>query len=308
MNLAPGANGMYQSTGSLIGGGPSWSHSTAPVTQQPGSYLQPGGDYGQYDPSNNYGNSGMSYDAYTKMYGTPQQQEGAASAAGAAANAAGTAQANNPAVNPYLSTGATSSGSGTPVPGVLSGPGYGEDWYAQHGNDINQPTNTQNLFDQGVGRTNSIYDNAIDMTNRQINAQTAARGIYDGSAALGSIGLADSNLRAAQVKDYEGLGEAADAANQGAYTAGSNAANAAQNETTNRISTIVGGQANLSKDQADVVSSFYDMAEKGQLTADMASIEAQIQASGVDAATAQALTNDILQAGGIVAKASSGGK
>lgn len=264
------------------------------------------GLYQQTDPSQPPG-------AASSLYGTPpatssgsgwswaqpfQQAGQAVASAIQPAAALAQQQQQQPAAGP--------GGADTGQPGVLSTPGYGESWYQMYGNDINQPTNTQKLFDQGVGRTNPIYDNAIDMTNRQINAQTAARGIYDSSAALGSIGLADSNLRAAQVKDYEDLGQAADAANQGAYTAGSGAANAAQNQTENRISTIVGGQEKLSADQANVVSNFYDMAQKGQLTADMASIEAQIQASGVDAATAQALTNDILQAGGIVAKASTG--
>jgi len=196
----------------------------------------------------------------------------------------------------------------TPQAGVLSSPGYGEDWYRMYGNDINQPTNTQKLFDRGMSATDSLYGSATDMTNRSINAATAARGIYDGTAAIGSIGLADADLRAKQVQDYEQLGQAADQANQGAYQAASGAANAAQNQTTSRVQDIVGGQEKLSSDQASTIASFYDLAEKGQLTGDMASIEAKIQASGVDAATAQALTNDLLQIGGIAAKAGSGGK
>lgn len=195
-----------------------------------------------------------------------------------------------------------------PTAGVLSGPGYGEDWYAQYGNDINQPTNTQKMFDMGPGAMNPMYDNAIDMTNRQINAQTAARGIYDGSAAIGSIGLADAALRGQQLQDYEKLGTTADAANQGAYTAGSNAANAAQNETTSRVNAIVGGQTQLSTAAANTIDNFYQMAESGQLTADMASIEAQIQASGVDAATAQAIANDLTSLAGSGIKAASSGK
>lgn len=298
MNVLPGQGSTYGSSG-WLGGALGQTGS-----QPPKMYTMPDGSQTPYDPATNYGDSGMSFDAYSKMYGTPEQQGAAQANRSAAATAAGNSAANNPSVNPNLSSTTSSS----PQSGVLSGPGYGESWYQMYGNDINQPTNTQKLFDMGIGTTNPIYDNAIDMTNRQINAQTAARGIYDSSAAIGSIGLADSNLRAAQIKDYENLGQAADSANLGAYTAGSNAANAAQNQTENRISTIVGGQEKLSSDQANLVSNFYDMAEKGQLTADMASIEAQIQASGVDAATAQAIANDILQAGGIAAKAGSSGK
>jgi hypothetical protein len=290
---------------------PFYTGAAAPNTQTQGAgpfYTNPNGTPSQYNPANNYGDSGMSYADYTAKYGTPAQQASAGSAAGAAANAAGIAAANNPAVNPTLPNTTVGQTPGSTPP--LQGPGYGETEFAAHGNDLMGGTNSQALFNEGDAGSNPFYDDAINKTNEAINNQEWARGEWNGGGALAAIGSADANLRGQQALGLTNLANQADSANEGAYTSTMNAANGAETETNNRVSGGVTANMNLSNDQANLVDNFYQMAENGQLTTGMASIEAQLAASGVDAATAQALTNDILQAGGIAAKVSggSGGK
>jgi len=190
--------------------------------------------------------------------------------------------------------------------GPLSGPGYGELWYQQHGNDLNGPTNSQTLFDEGMAGSNPFYQDAIAETNKGINAAENSRGNWNSSAALGSIGMADANLLGQQALGLTTLGGTADTQNTNQYLAESAASNAAQNSTQNRIAGDITANMNLSTAQSNLVDNFSQMAQTGQLTTDMAGIEAQLQASGVDAATAQALANDILTAAGVVTKATAG--
>jgi hypothetical protein len=193
-------------------------------------------------------------------------------------------------------------GSSAPTTGPLSGPGYNESWYAQHGNDLSGPTNSQKLFDEGAAGSNPFYENAMNQTDKSINAAENARGDWNSSAALGTIGSANADIMGQQALGLTNLGSQADTENTAQFTAGSNASNTAQQSTQNRINGDITANMNLSTAQSNLVDNFYQMAQTGSLTADMASIEAQLQASGVDAATAQALTNDILTAGGVVAK------
>lgn len=193
--------------------------------------------------------------------------------------------------------------------GVLSGPGYGETEFQQHGNDLlGGKSNSQSIYDQGVSATNPYYQNAVEQTNKAIDLAESARGEGNSGAALAEVGTADANLYGQQALAQQQLAGQADSANTGQYTATMNAAEGAQNATTNRVNSAASAYTNLSNDQANMVDKFYQMAESGQMTGDMASIEAQLAASGVDAATANAIANDLIQVGGIAAKAASGGK
>lgn len=256
-----------------------------------------------YDPNTNYGNSGMSQSAYYAEFGDPNQQGAAASAAGKAADAAGTAQVNNPSVNPNLPNSTVPGAPGPSMPGVLSGPGYGEAFEAAHGNDLTGPSKSSSLYDEGVSATNPYYQNAMKVTNAGIDMAEAARGEGNSGAALAEIGSADANLSGQQALGQANLASQADAADTSRFTAAATAANNAEGQTTNRVNSAASAYTNLSNDQAQAVDNFYSMAEKGQLTGDMASIESQLAASGVDAATAQAIANDLLQVGAIATKA-----
>ena len=192
-----------------------------------------------------------------------------------------------------------------PTPGVLSGPGYDESWFQQHGNDLSGPNNSQSLYNEGVSATNPYYQHAMDVTNQGINLAEAARGEGNSGAALAEIGSADANLSGQQALAQENLAGQADTANTSQFTAGSNAASAAQNATNTRVSGAASAYTNLSNDQANMVDNFFQMAESGQLQTNMAGIEAQLAASGVDAATQQAIINDLSSLAGAAAKAGS---
>lgn len=192
-----------------------------------------------------------------------------------------------------------------PTPGVLSGPGYGESWYQQNGNNLSGPSNSQSLYDEGVSATNPYYQHAMDVTNQSIDLAEAARGEGNSGAALAEIGNADATLSGQQALAQENLAGQADTSNTSQFTAGSNAANNAETQTNNRVNGAASAYTNLSNDQANMVDNFFQMAESGQLQANMAGIEAQLAASGVDAATQQAIINDLSSLGGAAIKAGS---
>lgn len=244
------------------------------------------------DPNDaNYGGSGMSRSAYYAKYGDPNQQGAGAEAAQHGATTQGNNAAINPAINPALPN--TTVPGAAPTPGMLSGPGYGEQWWQQHGNDLSGKTNSQKLFDEGDAGSNPFYQNAIKTTNDAINLQSAARGEGNSGAALGEIGTADANLLGQQALGLTQLSGQADSANTSQFNAGSGASATAEGLTNARGAGAAAAYTNLSQDQANMVDNFYSMASKGELTADMAGIEAQLAASGVDAATATAIANDL---------------
>lgn len=201
-----------------------------------------------------------------------------------------------------LSGGAVGGGAGAGGQGVLSGPGYGEDWYKAHGNDLSGPSNTQTLFNEGMQGLDPYYNYAQTQVDNSINAQAGARGNWDSSATLGAIGTANADLRGQEAMQLETLANQADASALGRYSASSSASSLAQKDLENRVQEVVSGTEKLSQDQANLVMGFYDMAQKGELTADMAAIEAQMKAAGMDAAQIQAEMNLLLTGGGASAK------
>jgi hypothetical protein len=218
---------------------------------------------------------------------------------GGAGNAVG---AGNPGTS-----GGGGAGVGTPSEGVLSGPGYNEDWYKAHSTDMNGPSSSTKLFNEGMAGSNPFYDNAIQQADQQINNESANRGGWNSSSTMNTIGLTNANLRGQQAHELGMLAGQADSADTSRFTAGSGASNTAQDSTENRVNSATNGYLNLSKDQASMVQDFYDMAAKGLELTDMAAIEAQMKASGMSAQEIASVTNDLLKVASIGVSASGGG-
>lgn len=91
----------------------------------------------------------------------------------------------------------------------LSGPGAGNDYWGGVAGKFKSPkdasqnaTTAWNSFQSSVpADMSSYYDQSVKNTNKDINNQMAARGLYNSSAATNAIGTADANIRAQQAKD-----------------------------------------------------------------------------------------------------------
>lgn len=187
-----------------------------------GSYTNPNGTSSMYDPSNNYADSGMSYQDYTSKYGTPEQQAGAGSAAGAAAWSAGNNQANNPAVNPNLGLPSLTATSGTaPTYGTQSGPGILQQWFNERANG------TDPGYEYATGRGLTALNNQYD-----------ARGAFDSGASE----QGDSDYLANMGSQREGQLDTL--------------ASGASNEYANQISQMLGAGMGLGSGEAGTAGQY----------------------------------------------------
>lgn len=187
--------------------------------------------------------------------------------------------------------------------GVLSGPGYNEDWYKTYGQDLmKSPSASEQLFAKGMEGSNPYYDYAQQEAVKAINDASAARLNFNSSYTMKQIGNTVANIRGQQAKGLTDLAGQSDAARVGRYDFSAGAARSAQNSTEDRIRQIMGGTTDLARGRAGLVDNFYTNAGNISNKANMAAIEAALKESGLSAAEIQNLINNALQAGGVVSK------
>jgi hypothetical protein len=190
-----------------------------------------------------------------------------------------------------------------PTEGVLSGPGYQEDWYKTHGQDLMQgPSASEKLFNAGMDASNPFYDYAEGRATKAINDASAARGNFNSSYTLRQIGDTVANLRGQQAKELGDRAGQADAAKVGRYNASEGYAGDAQRATEGRVNSAVAGTMGLANGQAGLVDNFYTKAGDISNRANMAAIEAQLKSSGLSASEVQNTMNMIMQGGAIASK------
>jgi hypothetical protein len=197
-------------------------------------------------------------------------------------------------------------GSGAPTGGEppLAGPGYGEDFYKKYGEDLMKtPSASESLYAQGAAASNPFYDYAEGQTTKAINDASAARGNFNSSYTMKNIGNAVANLRGQQAHELGQLAGQADQGKFGRYDRGSTYASRAQDQTENRIKGGLDAYGNLARDRAGLVDNFYGEAGRGMSTANLAAIEAQLKAAGMDAAETKAYLDFLVTAGGLAAQA-----
>jgi hypothetical protein len=154
-----------------------FGNAAAPVSNALSSTVGAVGD------ATNYEGTGMSKDAFEKMYGTPDQRAAAGSASGAAAYTAGQNQSNNPAVNPNLPVTMSVPQQAAPTYGSESGPGLLEQWFGERAGG------TDPGYEYAAGRGMKSLDNAF-----------AARGGFNSGASV----QADSDYLANMGSQREG--------------------------------------------------------------------------------------------------------
>lgn len=260
----------------------------------------------------------MAFNAYTNVGG----KTGPGNPIGAAANAGGYLTQNPGTASSGASSG-FASGYGAqldpnnpntlggkfanapgPHSGVLSDPGYNEDWYKKYGESLmGSPSASESLYAEGAAGSNPFYDNAQKQTIKAINDAAAARGDFNSSYTMNNIGMAVADLRGQQAHELGQLAGQADAAKLGRFNASEGYSGDAQNALERRAMGASNAYTNLANDQAGLVGGFYGEAGKEATTAQMAAIEAALKKSGLDMAQFNQLMNSLTSLGGGAIKA-----
>lgn len=187
--------------------------------------------------------------------------------------------------------------------GPLSGPGYSENYYKQHGNDLMTPSASEKLYAEGDAGSNPYYNYAEQQSTNSINAAERARGGFNSGAALSEIGNASANLRGQQAHELGQLAGQADTAKEGRYGLTGQMADTAQSQEQNRIMGGISAETGLGNAQAGQVGGFYGTAGSENQQAQMAAIESKLQASHMSAAEVKQYMDMITNTAGTVIKA-----
>jgi hypothetical protein len=239
--------------------------------------------------------------------GPPSGDPSAAVSAAGGIKPPGPTWGSPPASGPAAGGGAPGVNTGAPPKGregVLSGPGTGEDWYKTYGKGLTEtPGYGEELYKQGVGALNPYYDNAQKEMVREVNNATAARGGFNSSYAINRIARGTESLRGQQARDMAQMAAEADRERLGRMGAGFGAASGAQGLTDSRVQKAVDDAIRLAGGKAGQVGGFYGNIQHGYDAATMASIEANLKASGMSAAEIQSVVNTLMQGASIGVKA-----
>lgn len=195
-------------------------------------------------------------------------------------------------------------GSGSGSEGVLSGPGYNEDFYKKYGDDLmGKPSASEDLYSQGVAGSNPFYDYAQDQTIKAINDQSSVRGNFNSSYTMKNIGTQVASLRGQQAHELGMLAGQADQGRFGRYDRAEGYSKDAQRSTEDRVKAAGNAYTDLANDQADKVHGFYDAAGKEMSQADMAAIEVQMKRAGMTAEEIAAVFKGVGEGAGDIVKA-----
>lgn len=220
--------------------------------------------------------------------------------ASATANAAQDMAHSGLDTSPFGGPGATPP---APTPGVLSEPGYYEEYYKAHGNDLMGPSASEDLYAKGAAGSNPYYDYAEGRATDSINAASRARGGFNSGAALAQIGNSSAYLRGQQAHELGQLAGQADTAKLGRYGLTGQMADTAQSHTENRITGALDREMGLDSAQANQVHGFYADAMAAAQKGDMAAVEARLKAAGMDAAEIKQFTDLFMSGAALATKA-----
>jgi hypothetical protein len=178
----------------------------------------------------------------------------------------------------------------------LAGPGYQEDWYKTYGNDLmGTPSASEDLYSRGVAGSNPFYDYAQEQTIKAINDAAAARGNFNSSYTMKTIGNAVADLRGQQAHELGILAGQSDQGRFGRYDRGNDYSGDAQRAMENRANMSVSQALDVASKRAGLVGGFYGEAGRESTMATMAAIEAELKRMGLDAQYVQQAMNVFMQ-------------
>lgn len=235
----------------------------------------------------------------------------------------GTPQAGS--TNQYLASGGydyAAAHGGTPTATTLANQPISPD-QALMNEANNRPQQQQQYFDymkgQAGGQTNQeqLYNERKNGTDpaaaymdqraiSQINNQLASRGRYNSGPGVRQISDYEANANAQRSQQLASLAGGADSSRLGLDQAYGGAASGASGEQSGYFNQLMQNSQGLAQAKANVFGHYSDAAGSAYSQGQMAQIEANLAASGVDAATLKQFMSDLgnVASGGIKAGSS----
>lgn len=276
---------------------------------------------------------------YDKYYGNgaDQQKQGYRDA-GAAASKLGTDQRDWYSQQGDKALGAFSGGVGTDTAGAVSNNGaagrigngsppptylspdqalldqrnnrstQAQDYFGYMQGQAGHQTNQEELYASRRGGYDPAAAYQDSRATRDINNQLAARGGYNSGAGERQIGDYYANANAQRSRDLAGLAGGADSSRLGVDTAYGNAASGASKENSDYYTGLSDQSLKNAQAKSDVSSHFSELGGNAYSQGQLAEIEANLAASGVDAATRKQFMDDLISAAGGAGKLATAGK
>lgn len=170
-----------------------------------------------------------------------------------------------------------------------------------------QQTNQEQLYQE---RKNGTDPAAAYMDQRaidQINQQLAARGRYNSGPGVRQISDYEANANAQRAQQLAALAGGADSSRLGLDTAYGSAAQGASGEQSGYFNDLQHNAQSLAQAKADTFGHYSDQGGQAFSQGQMAQIEAQLAAAGVDAATRKQFIDDVTKIGTGTFKAATAG-
>lgn len=186
-------------------------------------------------------------------------------------------------------------------------PGQQQAYFDYMKGQVGGLTNEEQLYNERKSGNDPAAAYQDQRATDQINKQLAARGRFNSGPGVRQVSdyLANANFQRSQ--QLASLAGGADNSRLGLDNAYNNAASGASGEQSKYFKDLTTGYQNANQSMADTFGHFADEGEQAYRDGQMAKYEAQLAASGVDAATAHQMASDAFGVVGLAVKGKGGG-
>ena len=167
------------------------------------------------------------------------------------------------------------------------------DFYEYMQGQAGNKTNLENLYAQRQAGGDPAAAFEDSRAERALNNRFAATGGFNSGAGIRATGDYYANVGAQRSRDMAGLAGAADSSRLGLDNAYGGSAKGASGEQRDYYSDLFGASMGLGKAKADTFTHFADKGGEAYSQGELAKIEAQLAAAGVDAATIKQFMSDL---------------
>lgn len=168
-----------------------------------------------------------------------------------------------------------------------------QDYFNFMGDQAHKNTNQEDLYNARKGGTDPAAAYEDQRATEQINTQLAARGRFNSGSGVRQVSDYLANANAQRSHDLGLLAGGADSSRNALNTTYGGAAKGASGEQSDYFNGVMDSSQKLAQAKADTFGHYSDRGSDQYSAGQWAKIEAQLQKSGVDAATIAQLKKDI---------------
>lgn len=168
-----------------------------------------------------------------------------------------------------------------------------QDYFNFMGDQAHKNTNQEDLYNARKNGTDPAAAYEDQRATEQINTQLAARGRFNSGSGVRQVSDYLANAGAQRSKQLAALAGGADQSRLGMDTAYGTSARGASGEQSDYFGNVMDSSQKLAQAKADTFGHYSDRGSDQYSAGQWAKIEAQLQKSGVDAATIAQLKKDV---------------